>query len=100
MNSRRPLLISTLCHNILQDYAAKAWGGLVRDYYKPRWQLYLDTAMATLKPAAKPFDGVKFRQQLLETIEEPWSNATNAFPTAPEHDAVALSTSLCSKYLG
>ena len=25
----------------INDYAKKEWGGLVRDYYKPRWALFV-----------------------------------------------------------
>ena len=83
----------------INDYAAKSWGGLVRDYYKPRWQLFLTKMLAAVPKDAAPFDGAAFSHELLRTIEEPWSNATNPFPTVAEHDAVALAQQLYSKYL-
>lgn len=84
----------------INDYAAKAWGGLVRDYYKPRWQLYTSLRRRALEPDTVPFDPAAFHATLLHTIEEPWSNATKPFPTAPEHDAVAESARLYAKYVG
>ena len=33
-----------------RSYAAKAWGGLVSSYYKPRWALFTKTVLASLAP--------------------------------------------------
>ena len=37
----------------LADYASKAWQGLYRDFYLPRWQMFLDALRAT---GSGPFD--------------------------------------------
>jgi alpha-N-acetylglucosaminidase len=31
----------------ISDYASKSWGGLVADYYVPRWEVFLDYLMET-----------------------------------------------------
>jgi hypothetical protein len=33
----------------INDYAKKEWGGLVRDYYKQRWAIFIDMATTCLK---------------------------------------------------
>ena len=45
----------------LQDYACKQWSGLLRTYYKPRWELFINQTLAQLKEDPKAtFDIGKF----------------------------------------
>lgn len=43
----------------LNDYASRTWSGLVSGYYAPRWQMFLDTALCTLRES-RPFDKDKY----------------------------------------
>lgn len=47
-NARR---IVTVWGPPVDDYSARIWSGLIRDYYVPRWQHYFET-----KRTGKPFD--------------------------------------------
>ena len=81
----------------INDYARKEWGGLVRSYYKLRFQLFFKTAEASLKER-KPWDQGAFEEALLEQVELPWQTDTTAFPVAPEYDAVATCRAMQAKY--
>ena len=55
----------------LSDYAAKAWGGLVKDYYLPRWQLFISTVEKAVE-TGKEVDLDSYRQARSE-LEEAWN---------------------------
>ncbi|MBQ7708453.1 MAG: alpha-N-acetylglucosaminidase [Bacteroidales bacterium] len=45
----------------LNDYANRLWSGLIRCYYLPRWELFIDTHLECLKQG-KDFDEAAFHQ--------------------------------------
>ena len=57
-------------HEVI-DYAAKAWGGLVKDYYYPRWELFITTVMKAIKDGT-PVDMDAYRQARFN-LEETWN---------------------------
>ncbi|MBI9017938.1 MAG: alpha-N-acetylglucosaminidase [Phycisphaerae bacterium] len=72
----------------VDDYSARIWSGLIRDYYKPRWQAYFKSLKT-----AKPFD--------FGTWEENWVKSTGlseikpfANPVKAALDALAKATKL------
>lgn len=40
----------------LHDYAAREWNGLLRDFYRPRWESYLNILRCSLVTGNKPID--------------------------------------------
>ncbi|KAG0251740.1 hypothetical protein DFQ27_008573 [Actinomortierella ambigua] len=40
----------------LADYGSKHWGGLVKTFYRPRWELFINHLQKALAPGGKPFD--------------------------------------------
>ena len=42
----------------LHDYSNRQWSGLIKDYYKPRWEIWLNERIKELKnePADKEID--------------------------------------------
>ncbi len=49
----------------LGDYASRAWSGLTRAYYLPRWELFIDTHLDCLQ-SGKPFDPETFNRDCRE----------------------------------
>jgi alpha-N-acetylglucosaminidase len=45
----------------INDYASKSWGGLVREYYLPRWEVFLEY-LATVGPTA--YNGTLAREKV------------------------------------
>ncbi|KAI0711286.1 alpha-N-acetylglucosaminidase [Earliella scabrosa] len=58
----------------INDYASKAWAGLVGTYYKPRWEAFVDYLVETKKTGAA-YDATKVRAVMIEMGRE-WSNGT------------------------
>lgn len=69
----------------LNDYASKAWQGLYRDFYLPRWSRFLDALKAagtgTFDEAAVTKDGVAW--------ERAWVAADTVYRRQPPADPVA-----------
>lgn len=78
------------------DYASKHWSGLIADYYGHRAELMLVQA---LKDQAQ---GEVLNQtavdQILATHANTWTTSTNAYPTQPVGDPIAISQAMLSKY--
>lgn len=49
----------------LTDYASRQWSGLVKDYYKVRWEMFIGAATDAVR-ARKPFDQAAFDKNLRE----------------------------------
>ena len=78
--------------NLLTDYADRSWSGLVKTYYKPRWQLFfqaVDNAMA----AGEKLEGERY-DLVLEAMKDYeyswWKERPGSFPAHPQGDPVAL----------
>lgn len=80
----------------LHEYACKQWSGLIRGFYKPRWQQffsYLTRCLRNGTPADIPaFDlGIG-------TWEERWTHAHQVYTASPRGDPVEVSRALYQKY--
>ncbi|SEH72354.1 alpha-n-acetylglucosaminidase (naglu) tim-barrel domain [Akkermansia glycaniphila] len=72
-NARR---IVTLWGPPVNDYAAKVWSGLIRDYYLPRFERYVEGRLEGSNPD-------------LPSWEEAWVHSTTLSPASPVQDVVA-----------
>lgn len=66
---------------ILNDYANRMWGGLVKDYYAQRWNLFFKAVIRAQKSKV-PFDEKRFND-LLTQFENNWVKKKNKFPNKP-----------------
>ena len=95
---------------ILFDYSNRQWGGLIRDYYIPRWKVFLDFLRdqpassnrftgRNLKLAyGRPADEADPFYAKLSQWEQDWSTRSDRFPTAPSGDSVQLANRLLDKW--
>ena len=95
MNARR---IITTWGGDLNGYACRGWSGLVRDYYLPCWQAYIDEAMQAAR-AGRPFDEKGFNQRM-ERFQLAWCEPGTPHDEGMDypHDVLALSRMLLKKY--
>ncbi|MBE9586634.1 alpha-N-acetylglucosaminidase [Mucilaginibacter sp. JRF] len=81
----------------LREYSNRQWSGLIKGYYKPRWQLYftgLSKAMAT----GKAFDEAAF-DKAVKNWEWQWVNKhDNAYTDVAKGDPVETAKALYAKY--
>ena len=74
-NARR---IVTIWGPPVDDYSARIWSGLIRDYYIPRWKHYFQT-----RKTGKPFDYAKWEIDWVEnktglSASQPYENVIEA----------------------
>lgn len=79
------------------DYACKQWSGLVRDYYRPRWRLFLEDVTVALH-SQRPFNGTAFKEKVSQQIELPFSNRTDIYPVDPVGQTWFISQYLFEKW--
>lgn len=78
-NARR---IVTVWGPPIDDYSARIWSGLIRDYYLPRWQHYFNS-----KKSGEKFDFAKWELNWVE-------NQNGISPVTPYKDVVAAAVAL------
>ena len=78
------------------DYASKHWAGLISDYYQERAKRVLAQAMYDAA-ASRPLN-LTAVEQLKATLAYTWTTATNAYPSEPVGDTVAVSKTMLAKY--
>jgi len=49
----------------INDYAQKAWSGLMSDYYLPRWELYVSTVTDAVR-AGHAVDWKKYEDEIFK----------------------------------
>lgn len=67
---------------ILNDYANRMWGGLVKDYYAKRWNLFFDAVIKAVKEG-KEFDEKAFGEELSK-FEHAWTESHIKYPVVPQ----------------
>jgi len=78
----------------LHDYGNKDWAGLMRDYYRSRWQSYfesLDTELRSGIPAV-PIDWY--------ALGDAWNHGTQRYSSRPHGDAYAIATQIATEISG
>lgn len=80
----------------LHEYACKQWSGLLRGFYKPRWESFFRDADQSLA-SDRPLDMHAFDEQI-KNWEWNWVHQLQHYPARPEGDPVAESKNLYAKY--
>jgi alpha-N-acetylglucosaminidase len=66
----------------IRDYATKQWAGVVADYFKPRWEIFIREMQLALDEK-RPFNKKAFEANVFATVEEPFTLATKHYPNVP-----------------
>ncbi|MDP4185715.1 MAG: alpha-N-acetylglucosaminidase C-terminal domain-containing protein, partial [Bacteroidota bacterium] len=62
----------------LHEYAHKEWAGLMKDFYLPRWELFIQESQNALKEN-RPLKEIDFF-----TMELKWNQQRNPYPSKPQ----------------
>lgn len=76
----------------LHDYAHREWQGLLKDFYRPRWQLWFDARLAGWASGQLP--SIDFY-----AMEEMWARKHNHYEAAPEGDPIATARAVLAAAL-
>lgn len=75
----------------VRDYAHKEWGGLLKDYYLPRWATYITYLKRTL-------EGDSLLLPDFFSVEKSWVNAHNRYVFQDGVDPVEIAEEMYNKY--
>ena len=81
--------------NYLTDYANRTLSGLTSGYYKPRWELFFDTAAAAVA-AGEEVDEAALEERYKDLELAWWSERPGTFPAEPSGNAVAVAERILS----
>ena len=89
--------IITIWGGGLTDYAGRQWNGLMRDYYLPRWQMFIDAKLSELK-GGPPVDRQALEKQWRDHDLKFATTAGGHYATKRYGDFFAMSRALYKKY--
>ena len=84
-------------HQNIEDYASKEWSGLVEDYYKQRWSLFLDYGISVVSSGTQ-FNSTDYQSKRFE-MEQSFSETIKSYPTSPSGDLMSMTEALMDKYM-
>lgn len=90
-NARSQVTVWQVDATNLNDYAAKAWGGLVGPYYKGRWSIFVDALVAASKSGNLDQNALT---QKLKAFEAKWQAGGSAVAQANVQDFSVVMQSL------
>ncbi len=83
---------------VLKDYASKAWSGLYRHFYLPRWSLYVKAQRSAIR-SQSPFDQARLTATLIQW-ETAWAENPRSFPQRSPtklFDAITVLLAQCAR---
>lgn len=81
----------------LREYSNRQWAGLIRGYYKPRWQMFFHMLDESLKTGESP--DLKTFDSAVKNWEWKWVNKhDNAYSSQSRGNAYEVATRLYKKY--
>ncbi len=95
-NARNQITLWGPADSLLHDYASKQWAGMIRGFYRVRWQRFIEALERSLADNA-PLDEKAFEQQSREW-ENQWTHGMESYPTEPRGDALAIARRLFENY--
>ena len=75
----------------LRDYGNREWAGLIRDFYKGRWELFIDQLRKQL--AGEPTQRIDYY-----SWEKKWTHERKIYASEPKGDAIAACKRMFDKY--
>ena len=80
----------------LHEYSCRQWSGLLKDFYKPRWQQFFGLLHRSLHNGQEP-DLADFEKKIRQW-EWAWVNDRKDFPVHPSGNTVDMVNTLYKKY--
>lgn len=80
------------------DYARKEWAGMIAEYYKPRWFLFVNMLAQSLLPGGQAFQQSLYEQLVFNTVEKPFTFKKGSYPDKVIGDSVRVAKEFYDKY--
>lgn len=81
----------------IRDYANKQWSGVIVDYFKPRWKIFLDALDDTLSRKIK-FNVTEINEKIFREVEEPFTKSNKIYSNEPKGDSIEIAMEMISKW--
>ena len=75
----------------LRDYAHKEWSGLLRDFYYPRWKVWLEALVESIE-TGKPVKEIDFY-----AMDEAWTLRRDKYPSRPQEYPTDIATEVLDR---
>ena len=69
----------------IRDYAIKQWAGVVADYFKPRWEVFIREMQIALQEK-RTFNKKSYSSNVFNAVEEPFTFSTKHYSDEPKGD--------------
>jgi alpha-N-acetylglucosaminidase len=96
MNARDLITLWGDAKSPLHEYSCRQWSGLLKDFYKARWEQFFDLISQSLA-TGQPADLSNF-DQAISQWEWKWVNSKKDYPLAPIGKTSTIATQLYKKY--
>lgn len=96
MNARDLITLWTGPDCTIHEYASKEWSGLIKGFYKPRWQMFFDE-MEKCRDENIIFDGNAFDQRLCNWEWE-WVHKHDRYNDKAVGDCIPTAIGMLNKY--
>ncbi|HEY4064099.1 MAG TPA: alpha-N-acetylglucosaminidase [Puia sp.] len=80
----------------LHEYSCRQWSGLLKDFYRPRWQQFFDLLNRSLRNGQEP--DLEGFEKTIRQWEWAWVNERKDYPLHPSGNTVEVATELYKKY--
>ncbi|XP_015593025.1 alpha-N-acetylglucosaminidase [Cephus cinctus] len=81
----------------IRDYANKQWSGVVADYFKPRWAVFLKALEDSLS-SGKKFNATEVNKRIFDTVEQPFTFSRKIYLDEPQGDSIDIALNLRDKW--
>ncbi|KAH0956765.1 hypothetical protein HN011_009096 [Eciton burchellii] len=81
----------------IRDYANKQWSGVVADYFKPRWELFLKALEKSLVQRTK-LNITEINDRIFREVEQPFTLSTKVYPVEAIGDTIDIATKIMTKW--
>jgi alpha-N-acetylglucosaminidase len=95
-NARDLITLWGGANNRLHEYSNRQWSGLLRDFYKPRWEQFFSRVEESLR-SGSAINTDAFDQDIRQW-EWQWVNTQKAYPQEPSGDPLTIVQELHKKY--
>ncbi|XP_076644057.1 N-acetyl-alpha-glucosaminidase [Halictus rubicundus] len=81
----------------IRDYANKQWSGMIADYYKPRWAIFLDSLDAVLTKGER-LNITRINERIFNEVEKPFTFSRKIYPIEARGDPMKVAMKVLTKY--
>lgn len=75
------------------DYATKQWAGVVADYYKPRWEVFIRELEITIEENRR-FNSTAYQSMVFNAVEKPFTFSTKIYPVVETGESAERITAM------